>query len=367
MLTLESCRQGPVVRRRALQPLPVVLAGVALAAMLTACGGPGKRGSVAAPTATASATGTNPSTARGSIVFRRWSDTAHTHGAIFSIAPDGSGERQLDQPPASVSDDYPDIAPDGSLIAFQQCGQTHTCRIFTVRPDGTRLRRVGGCPSDERPPHCASVSYPAIASNNKRIAFVRSFNRFRVDQDGYDHQGIYTMSTDGSQLRRVTLPRARSARDDEPQWSPDGRRIVFVRTNLTAKPVDGQAIFVVHADGSALRRITPWNLRAGDGPNWSPDGTRILFRSNASDTFLDSNLFTVGSDGTGLKQITHVAPTTKLYSSGFSPDGASITFGMQGTNDEADIFTMRLDGTRPTPVTRTPLGDSAPDWGSSSG
>ena len=101
-------------------------------------------------------------------------------------------------------------------------------------------------------------------------------------------------------------------------------------------------------------------------PNWSPDGTRILFRSNESDDFTDSNLFTVGSDGTGLKQ-SPCEPTTRLYSSGFSPDGTSITFGMQGTDGEADVFTMRLDGTELTPVTRTPLGDSAPDWAASDG
>jgi TolB protein len=165
----------------------------------------------------------------------------------------------------------------------------------------------------------------------------------------------------------VTFRRARDARDGEPQWSPDARRIVFVRKNVTARPAGGQAVFVVNADGSGLHRITPWQLHAGDGPVWSPDGKRVLFASNESDTFLNSNLFTVASDGTGLKQITHIPPTKRLYSAGFSPDGTSITFGMQGTEGEADVFTMRLDGSGLSQVTHTPLGDSAPDWGTSSG
>jgi Tol biopolymer transport system component len=211
------------------------------------------------------------------------------------------------------------------------------------------------------------MTYPAISANDGRIAFVRASGRFRADEDGYEHQGIYTMSADGSGLRRITLPRTGTARDDEPQWSPDSRQIVFVRTNLSAKPAGSQAVFVVNTDGSELRRITPWKLRAGDGPNWSPDGTRVLFRSNESEDFTNSNLFTVGSDGTGLKQVTHVTPETRLYSSGFSPDGRSITFGMQGTSGEADVFTMRLDGKGLTQVTRTPAGDSAPDWGMADG
>ena len=138
------------------------------------------------------------------------------------------------------------------------------------------------------------------------------------------------MGMHGAALRRVTLPRAGTARDDEPQWSPDGRRIVFVRDNLAAKPANGKAIFIVSADGSRLRRLTPWKLRAGDGPNWSPDGKRILFRSNESEYFTTPT-FHGRRRRNRLEQVTHVEPTTRLYSSGFSPDGRSITFGMQGT------------------------------------
>jgi hypothetical protein len=36
---------------------------------------------------------------------------------------------------------------------------------------------------------------------------------------------------------------------------------------------------------------------------------------------------------------------------------------MTGVDDAADVFTMRLDGTALKPATRTPLHDSAPDWG----
>jgi TolB protein len=236
-----------------------------------------------------------------------------------------------------------------------------------MRPDGAHPHRVGGCRPGQQPPRCADSSYPAIAPKGGHIAFVRKSGRLRADGDAYEFQGIFTMRMDGSHPRRVTLERTRDVRDGEPQWSPDARRIVFVRENDAAQPAGGQAIFIVNANGGGLHRITPWQLHAGDGPNWSPDGRRILFRSNESDTFTNSNLFTVGSDGTGLKQITHLPPTKRLYSSGFSPDGTSITFGMQGTNGEADVYTMRLDGSRLAQVTHTPLGDSAPDWGATRG
>jgi TolB protein len=306
---------------------------------------------VAAGLAPAAALATAPG-ANGQIAFRRYLGPDRTKGAIFVAAPDGSGERQLTTPPANTSDDYPDFSSDGAFVAFQRCGRT--CHLFTVNADGTGLRRIGSGSVDR--------SYPAISPDRTRIAFIRAFGHLRPNRSPV-HVAIYTIRLDGSGERRVTLPKPKTAEDVDPQWSPDGRRIVFVRMNGTARPHHGQAIFVVNADGTGLHRVTPWKLRAGDGPDWSPDGTEILFRSPETEDFLHCNLFTIHPDGTGLRQVTHLAPTTKLYSASFSPDGAAITFGMTGVDGLADVWTMHADGTAATPVTRSTQWDSAPDWG----
>lgn len=55
----------------------------------------------------------------------------------------------------------------------------------------------------------------------------------------------------------------------DPQWSPDGRRLAFVRD---------EAVWVVEVDGSRLTRLS--HHPAGTSmPRWSPDGRRIAFRS----------------------------------------------------------------------------------------
>jgi TolB protein len=297
----------------------------------------------------------------GRIAFRRYLGPNRTKGAILIAAPDGTGERQLTTPPAKASDDFPDVSPDGRFVAFQRCRAT--CGVYVVNADGTGLRRVdrGGCTGDRLPPGCSDNGYPAISPDGTEIAFNHAFGRIRHDQ--IDHAGIYRMHLDGTHLRRVTLPPTRAAEDGEPQWSPDGKRIVFVRHNVTAKPAGKQAVMVVDADGARLHRVTPYALKAGDGPDWSPDGTRILFRSPQTEDFTHCNLWTIAPDGTGLQQITRAAPQTKIYSASFSPDGTAISFGMTGANGQADVWRINLDGSALAPVTRTPRWDSAPDWG----
>jgi Tol biopolymer transport system component len=295
----------------------------------------------------------------GQIAFRRYLGPDRTKGAIFIAAPDGTGERQLTSPPGKAGDDYPDVAPDGRFVAFQRCG-VKRCSIYAVNTDGSGLHRVDrGCGNG--PGKCTDNSYAAISPDGKQIAFVRAFGP--VVHDQIAHVGIYRMRVDGSHVRKVSLPRTRTAEDGDPQWSPDGKQIVFVRHNVTAKPAEKQAVFTVRADGTGLRRVTAYKLAAGDGPDWSPDGTQILFRSPESEDFLNSDIWTIHPDGTGLRQVTHAGAGVKVYSASFSPDGTRIVLGMSGIADQADVYTIGVDGTGLAPVTRTPLWDSAPDWG----
>jgi TolB protein len=296
----------------------------------------------------------------GDIVFQRYLGPDNSQGSIYTIAPNGTGERQVTNSPPGLTDRFPDFGPHGAWIAFQRCGD-FGCQVMTVNRDGTGLRALTTmCAQDQIPPACTDNAYAAISPNGKRIAFQRISGDIDPETGAPEHVAIWFMQSNGQAPRAVTHPATHVYEDDEPQWTPDGKSIVFSRFDLAN---ERGAIFTVRSNGQDLRQITPWELDAGDGPDISPDGSRVLFRFPEHQGFEGSNLATMNLDGTGFRQITHTAPGERMLSASYSPDGTRITFARDGVAGLPDVWTMNTDGSDVRRVTSSPLWDSGPDWG----
>ena len=297
-------------------------------------------------TAQATAPGKN-----GQIVFRM----ALGHPARLAIVnPDGTGERRLTRT-KGVDDGHPDWSPDGSKIAFHRCAVKGAggCAIFTIQPDGTGLKRLGP-PRDDR-------GAPAWSPNGKAIAFSRGWGPIQDDWIKFNELFVMNASGTGSrQLTRFNASKPFSTFVGGSSWSPDGKQLVFeAGTSPGGEPANSLALFVVNADGSDLRQLTPWSLNAGDKPDWSPDGERILFKAPAKRQH--GNLYIVNPDGSGLKQLTRYPAPRAVFSGSFSPDGRWITFS-RGPGYPG-IFVLRADGTGVRQITRGGW-HNVPDWGS---
>ena len=257
---------------------------------------------VVAAAVASSALATPPGT-NGRIAFTRYTDGTRTYGAIFTIGADGRNERRLTRPPLGSVDFQPDWSSDGTRLVFQREYQTKPFETFVINADGSGLRQVDpGCPPGIPTTQVCEENVPAWSPDAKRIAFGWAFGKLKqLRGDEWIEVGaIGVMDVDGGNARQLTqLKRPTTSEDSEPVWSPDGRRIAFVRLNSTARPLDKHAVFVINADGSAARQVTPWKLDAGDHPDWSPDGSRLLFRSPEGGGFAGTSLYTISVDGRG--------------------------------------------------------------------
>lgn len=106
------------------------------------------------------------------------------------------------------------------------------------------------------------------------------------------------------------------------------------------------AIYVMHADSSGLKNLTP-NTPSNEDPAWSPDGKYIAF-DLPTDGF--AQIYTMKADGSGLKQLTFEKSSS--YSPAWSPDGNYIIF-LSARDDVVDNlgipvqqgYIMKFDGT----------------------
>lgn len=136
-------------------------------------------------------------------------------------------------------------------------------------------------------------------------------------------EDIYVMHPDGSAVRRVTV--TEMVEGDErgswtPAWSPDRERIAFASNRDDGGSAN---LYVVDADGGNLIRLSEH-----DGfdysPDWSPDGTRIVFLSDRNGFY---ELYAMESDGSNVQRLTHLEKEQGgLCCPDWSPDGTQILF-----------------------------------------
>jgi Tol biopolymer transport system component len=309
----------------------------------------------------------------GQIVFRRWLDPegghnlAHTKSAIFTMYPNGSHIRQITHPPEGFSDGSPVWSPDGTKVAFyRQAIDESTSRIMVLNTKtGDARQVVRGVEGFD----------PAFSPDGHSLAFKR------ID-------GIWIVGLDGSGLHQETNEhpnRAVAFSDSWPQFSPDGKMLVFERTRLED---DHSAVFVQSLDSSAspedARQITPWEMGCEDGPEFSPNGDWVLFSCEGEGG--SSNLYWVHPDGTGLDRLTGSGPAVEglnsldyyvdYVGSSFSPefhegwgDIVAARYPAYGDEGNSDVFGMRIESGAHMTVnlTKSQTLDDAPSWGTPEG
>jgi len=136
-------------------------------------------------------------------------------------------------------------------------------------------------------------------------------------------------------------------------WTPDGKRIVVSRGQD-----EGEALYLVNADGSDARRLTSADGDAED-PAVSPSGKRIAYVAIPGTWGVD--LYVAGADGTDAKRLTHSEDVEG--DPAWSPDGRQIAFVRGYDLDfKSDIYVVRADGTKARRLTHGCDLEESPSW-----
>ena len=296
---------------------------------------------------------------RGPIAFQRFIDPQDEESTqIFTVARPGAKPHKLTSGGTAVNADY---SADGERIVFERrYGGKSPDSLFTMGSDGSSQTRL---PTACSAPTCLGDSAPAWSPDGNRLVFERAFGPIVKDTAaGLD---LVTANADGSNEQVILHYRSLEAQGQEPhdaQWSPDGTRIAVMILNTKAKPRNASAIYVLDADGSGLHRVTPVRLNAGN-PDWSPDGKRIVFNSSYEAQGA-VEIYTVRPDGSGLKRVRKERKDSYSFDPVWSPDGGRLAFVHGAGRQVPHIWTMKKNGTRLRQVTHGRRPDRGPDWGS---
>jgi TolB protein len=307
-----------------------VVIHVAFAALMVACSSAKQAGS-GTPRPSDANIATGP-VSSGRIAFV----LGNQQTILYTAAPDGSDAHAL----TDFGVETPDWSPDGTMIAFnsEHAGNSH---IFTINADGTGLRQVTRGDGFE--------GHPSWSPDGEYLAVDRQFTDTAA--------GLFVTSVLDGHMTRITTNRYDGGVDASPRYSPDGTRIVFIRS----RPGEESAVWVANADGSQAARITAWKMRAGH-PWWSPDGSRVVFYDAGGSTHYgggDSHIFVVNADGSGLQQLTQGDNVADFHPS-WSPDGQTIVFTRYTFAPQSELFalyTMKPDGSGIALLYKSPAGD----------
>ncbi|MCC6860142.1 MAG: serine/threonine-protein kinase [Bryobacterales bacterium] len=239
----------------------------------------------------------------------------------------------------------PYFSPDGSQVVFTWYGENNqNADVYVQKLSGGGLFRLTTNPAED-------VS-PTWAPDGQRIAFLRLSQKETAVFVSPAGGGIHGMITEVFPTRIETTGR-------HLDWSSDGRFLAVADKRAAEEPF---AIFLVEAATGRKQRLTrpPANMVGDSGPVFSPDGRRVAFIRALSPGVTDIYVApAAGREGEWqARRLT--SDNRSVFSLTWTPDGHWIVFSSNRTGSQ-NLWRVRVEGeTGSTPPVRLPgIADNA--------
>ena len=191
---------------------------------------------------------------------------------VFIADADGSNEHPL-VAPADIDYDAA-WSPDGKSIVFTS-ERDGSADLYRVNADGSGLERLTDSPAYD--------DQAAFSPDGKRLVFVST----RAD-------GTADLLTMDIATRKAKALTSGPGGDLRPSWSPDGQWIAFSSDRSSDFPfahgrwehLQVADVYLVHPDGSGLKRLTPHGGFCGS-PKWTADSKRVVAYCATAEQTLD--------------------------------------------------------------------------------
>ena len=229
-------------------------------------------------------------------------------GDLYSVRPDGSGERHLTS--GAELDSAPLVSPNGKYVVFERRASAGApADLYTVGVTGGGLRALSSGPDDDR--------QAAFAADGKAIVFVRG-----VASPGGNNDDLYSVRPTGAGLARLTS--TAGVDEFEPRYFAAG--ILFSRGESSPGPAAYADIYTMKRSGAKIRPQV-----AGVGSAYvedvSPDGHTVVFRR-------DQGLWAKRIGNTKARKLSQL-PDGSETSAVFSSDGKRVAAFVAVENEQA--------------------------------